>query len=144
VPSPLPSVPSPARRGTSSPAADPLVSDPAIIRAKGYTPDAGRRVETPDGFGNTLYAWIAICTGSADGHCQNVFFFIGTRYLGTDTSVPSSQINAIAAFGPQTVDVTYANYRRGDPLCCPSGPPVTIRYRWTGTRLIPSGTPPGH
>lgn len=121
---------------------DPTAADLATIRAHGYTPH-GHGASTPDGFGGTLYAWSGVCSGSADGYCQKVFFFIGTRYLGTDTA-RSSILTAVRAAGPQNIDVTYPNYAPQDPLCCPSGTPVTITYHWNGTRLIPSGTPPGH
>jgi serine/threonine-protein kinase len=129
---------------TPVPPANPSTSNPAVIKQLGYTPDPPQQAETSDGFGHVLYAYLGICTGSADGKCQKVFFFIGTRYLGTDTSADSPQILGIASDGAQTIGVTYANYRAQDPLCCPSGAPVKIDYRWNGTRLIASGTPPGH
>jgi LppP/LprE lipoprotein len=66
------------------------------------------------------------------------------QYLGTDTTSPSNEIKSEMAAGTGNIDVTCANYKNNDPLCCPSGQPVTIRYHWNGTRLIPSGRPPGH
>jgi hypothetical protein len=98
----------------------------------------------PDGFGSTLYAWPAVCTGSADGYCQKVFFFIDSRYLGTDTARASNAITNVQASGTGSIAVTYPSYAPQDPLCCPSGKPVTITYHWTGSKLVPSGTPPGH
>jgi hypothetical protein len=131
--------PAPTTAATSP---DPTAVDLATIRAHGYTP--GHGASTPDGFGGTLYAWPAVCTGSADGYCQKVFFFIGSRYLGTDTARNSNAITGVRAAGPATIAVTYPSYAPQDPLCCPSGTPVTITYHWNGSRLIPSGTPPGH
>jgi hypothetical protein len=127
----------------TNPPVDPLAADEGTIKAKGYTP-AGGHAETQNGSGGTLYAWIGTCTGSADGHCQKVFFFNGTTYLGTDTSADSAGIMSVDTRAPEVFAVTYANYKPNDPLCCPTGTPVTITYRWTGSRLIPSGTPPGH
>jgi serine/threonine-protein kinase len=144
-PTPLPGSATPVPPSpTAVPPANPTTNNPAVIKQLGYTPDARQQAETSDGFGHVLYAYLGICTGSADGKCQKVFFFIGTRYLGTDTSADSPEILGVTADGAQTIGVTYANYRAQDPLCCPSGAPVKIDYRWTGTRLIPSGTPPGH
>lgn len=120
-----------------------VTTDQATIRAHGYTPH-GNGASTPDGAGGTLYAWQAVCSGSADGYCQKVFFFVDARYLGTDTSHASSAISAVQAAGPSDINVTYPSYAANDPLCCPSGKPVTITYHWTGTKLVPSGTPPGH
>lgn len=109
----------------------------------GFSP-APRFAQTPDGFGHTLYAWHGTCQGSADGYCQKMFFFIDARYLGTDTSAESTSIADYQTGGTGTITVTYANYGKNDPLCCPSRQPVTISFRWNGTKLIPSGTPPGH
>ena len=39
--------------------------------------------------------------------------------------------------------VAHAGYLPNDLDCCPSRAPVTVLYRWDGSRLIPSGTPPG-
>jgi LppP/LprE lipoprotein len=114
------------------------------IRAKGYKAVPSSIAKTPGGVGKTLYAVLGICEGSADGHCQKVFFFLDDRYLGTDTKSPSNEIKSEVAVGTGSIDVTYANYKTDDPLCCPSGQPVTIRYKWNGTRLSASGIPPGH
>src|SRR5947209_545110 len=57
--------------------ADPLNHDPTVVRVQGYMP-LPHFVQTPDGFGHTLYAWHGICQGSADGYCQKMFFFIDT------------------------------------------------------------------
>jgi hypothetical protein len=52
-----------------------------------------------------------------------------------------------AAVGPGpwgSVTVTNTSYAPSDPLCCPSLLPETVTYTWTGTALVPDGTPPGH
>jgi hypothetical protein len=138
-------VPSPTQTSaaTATTSSDPAKTDLTIIRSHGYSPQ-GSGASTSDGSGGTLYAWPAICTGSADGYCQKVFFFIDTRYLGTDTAHASNAITKVQATGPQDIAVTYPSYAAQDPLCCPSGKPVTITYHWTGNKLVPSGTPPGH
>lgn len=133
--------PSPAR---SSPTAVPTpVSMQALLASKGFTP-AGDPVATDDGQGGRLAAVKGICQGSADGYCQQVFFFDNGQYLGTDTLGTSFGIISVAAAGAARISVTYAHYAPEDPLCCPSLLPVTITYTWTGSGLQPSGTPPGH
>lgn len=97
-----------------------------------------------DGHGGKLYAWIGSLTQSADSHNELVFFFDGTSYLGTDTSTPSPEIDSVSAPRKDTVDVVYASYKSTDPLCCPSGHPVTIAYRLNGRRMTASRKPPGH
>ena len=118
------------------------VNQSSALLAAGYT--VSYRVTAFGLNGAPLYVYRSVCTGSADGHCQKVFFFDGTRYLGTDTLNDSAAINSVSNAGAQTIAVTYANYAPNDPLCCPSGKPVTITYYWNGTKLTPSGTPPGH
>lgn len=68
---------------------------------------------------------------------QQVFFFVGDVYLGTDTSIPSlAPLQLMGSPGPDQLDVSYA-----DPA---GGPPVTITYTLADGVLTPSGTPPGH
>jgi hypothetical protein len=133
-----------AQTSSSSTTSDPVKRAEDAIRFKGYKAVSGSIAKTPDGYGKTLYALLGICEGSADGHCQKVFFFLNDQYLETDTKSPSNEIKSEMAAGTGNIDVTYANYKNNDPLCCPSGQPVTILYHWNGTRLIPSGRPPGH
>jgi hypothetical protein len=115
----------------------------ARILALGFTP-TGSSVSTGDGSGGSLVALRGICTGSATGRCQQVFFFHNGEYLGTDTLSPSSGIPDVQYAGVAKIAVTYVNYAPSDPGCCPSLAPVTITYSWDGTQLKASGVPPGH
>jgi len=154
TPTPTPAAtPTPTAAATPTAAPFPTLSqaaikrqDVGIIGANGYI--ANTKIPgfafTSDGDGGTLYAWTATCRGSGDGYCQKVFFFDGAHLLGTDTKTNSTAINSVEAAGDRVVDVTYADYKSSDALCCPSGPPVTISYTWNGSSLTASGTPPGH
>ncbi|HZS93994.1 MAG TPA: LppP/LprE family lipoprotein [Chloroflexota bacterium] len=135
------STPAPKPTATRSSAVKPIAVDRAVIRRKGFVPDASYAT-TADGSGHTLIAWPAVCRGSADGHCQRVFFFAGDRFVGADTSGTTPSITNISAAGPRAFSITYAHYKPSDPLCCPSLPAVTITYRWNGTRMLASGRPP--
>lgn len=115
----------------------------AVLASKGFAP-VGDVVVTDDGSGGRLSAVKGVCQGSADGYCQQVFFFDNGQYLGTDTLATSRGIINVAAGGAAKIAITYAQYAPEDPLCCPSLAPVTIVYTWTGSTLEPSGTPPGH
>jgi hypothetical protein len=155
-PTPTPAAtPTPIPTSTSIPTATPVptlnpvaIERQDVIVISGHAYNAVTKIPafafTSDGHGGTLYGWTATCRKSADGYCQKVFFFDGTRFLGTDTSTPSSAINSVEAAGSSVIDVTYANYKSTDPLCCPSGVPVTISYTWNGTSISASATPPGH
>lgn len=129
--------------GPTGTAQSAVEADAQTVLARGYQP-VQVHAETPDGFGNTLYAFWGICKDSGDGKCQMVFFFRGSRLLGSDTSAPSTQINNVQPAGTGTIAVTYAKYLSQDPLCCPRGKPVTVTYHWTGSHMVASGTPPVH
>ncbi len=129
---------------TPLPTPDPRDHDLATIASHGYTPDPGSEAETDDGNGGTLLAWRGTCSSSGDGHCQRVFFFIDRHYLGTDTFTASPGIRSVESVGSRRIAVTYNNYLANDPLCCPSGQPVTITYTWDSGKLTPDGVPPGH
>lgn len=111
----------------------------SVIKAHGYTPFKSYVTTTQ---GAQLSAWQAVCTSSADGNCAKAFFFVGDRYIGTDTAKPSLAIVGVGATGPSTIAVTYAHFLPNDPLCCPSGAPVKVSYTWTGSKLVASGAPP--
>ena len=111
---------------------------------EGYLP-SGRFVAVDAGQGQALFALHGICLDSPHSYCQKVLFFLGTRYLGTDTLRPSRAVlDVLPGQQPAEVIVVYANYLPGDPDCCPSAPPIPIPYLWDGGRLRPGGVPPGH
>jgi hypothetical protein len=84
----------------------------------------------------TVRVLIGIRKGSATAYAQKAFFFLGSRYLGTDTKNESAGID-YAGQEDLTVSLTYALYRPEDPNCCPAGGEKTVRYHWNGARLIP-------
>src|SRR5204863_9421130 len=119
-----------------------LQADRAKVSSLGFSP--GQEAATPYGRGEQLIAIKGTCAGRTDGHCQQVFFFVGERYLGTDTLRPSTAIGEIAPAAPGRIRVTHPNYVPSDPLCCPGLPLVRFTYSWND-QLIPSdGTAAGH
>lgn len=100
----------------------------AYLRRQGYTPD--REVEEPLRHGPTVLLVRSICTGSADGHCQALDVF----RVGRSRPIWHGQYGEV--LGVRSLAdgfaVRAAHYRPQDPLCCPSGKPITIVYRWTG------------
>ncbi len=143
-PTPTPPPPTPtAPPAPGTPAPNPAAALAATMSRAGYVPD-GPIVVVPISTGGAMYVQKGICAGSATGRCQIVFIYLNERFLGTDTLNPSAAILEIRALGVDRFGVLYANYAPDDPGCCPSLPPVGIVYTWTGTRLVPSGVPPGH
>lgn len=144
TPSPTPPpTPTPAPTAPGTPAPNPAAALAATMRRAGYEP-SGPIVVVPVSTGGAMYVQRGICAGSATGRCQLVFIYLNERFLGTDTLNPSAGILEIRPLGVDQFGVLYVNYAPDDPGCCPSLPPVGIVYTWTGTRLVPSGVPPGH
>ena len=101
-----------------------------LMRSRGYSvldPSQYR----PD---QTLKVLVGAREGSAS-HVQQAFFFVGGRYLGTDTSAPSGQIHLV---GQNDTEVTlaYSLYRARDGACCPSGGQAQVRYQLDNGRLV--------
>jgi LppP/LprE lipoprotein len=83
-----------------------------------------------------LHALLGDQEAGGSGLPLHVFFFLGGRYLGTDTSEPSEGIR-IAWAGTSTVGVEYTIWKKSDAHCCPTGGHRLVRYHWTGTKLVP-------
>jgi hypothetical protein len=103
----------------------------------------GSPVTVSDGSNGYLTAVPAQRSPSADGHGALVFFWHDQTFLGWDTNKETWNVTLRAA-GTNAIEATYPDYAPGEPACCPSLPPVTISYRWSGTglaqdRTLPSG-----
>jgi hypothetical protein len=103
----------------------------AVVKAHGYTPSDTAQYH-PD---QTLRVLLATRTGSADGYAQQAFFFVGGRYIGTDTSAPSAGIRLVSQ-GDTEVALAYRLYRPGDSLCCARGGEATVRFQLNNGRLV--------
>jgi hypothetical protein len=103
----------------------------AVVKAHGYTPSDTSQYHP----NQTLRVLLATRTGSADGYAQQAFFFVGGRYIGTDTSAPSAGIRLVSQ-GDTEVALAYRLYRPGDPLCCARGGQATVRFQLNNGRLV--------
>jgi LppP/LprE lipoprotein len=104
----------------------------AVVSAHGYT--AGDLSEYHPS--QTLRVLVGTRTGSADGYNQLAFFFLGSHYLGTDSSQPSASMRVVSQSDTE-VAIAYALYRSHDPLCCPSGGQTTVRFQLNNGQLVP-------
>jgi hypothetical protein len=67
---------------------------------------------------------------------QRAFFFAnGNRYVGTDRDANSWRIEEVWRDGT-TIALNYTVYRNADPMCCPMGGTRTVRFTWTGSRVV--------
>jgi hypothetical protein len=128
-----------ATRTTTAPAftkqatgAEGLGAALAAVKAHGFTAN-----DTSDYHsGQTLRVLVGTRTGSGDGYGQQAFFFVGGRYIGTDTSQPSASVKVVEQSDTE-VTLAYPLYRAHDPLCCPGAGQATVRFQLNNGRLVP-------
>ncbi|MHB8242473.1 MAG: LppP/LprE family lipoprotein [Solirubrobacteraceae bacterium] len=139
--------------GTSAPTITHTASEPAftrqethgegasaaaeLVRARGYTPNNTSEYHS----NQTLRVLVGTRTGSTDGYGQQAFFFLGGRYIGTDTKEPSATVKVLAQSDTE-VTLVYSLYRSGDPLSSPSGGQATVRFQLNNGKLTPVGNIP--
>jgi hypothetical protein len=108
-----------------------------LVRAHGYTPNSTAEYHSSQ----TLRVLVGTHTGSADGYGQQAFFFVGGRYIGTDTKEPSATVKVVSQSDTE-VTLAYPVYRKGDPLASPSGGQATVRFQLNNGKLTALGTIP--
>jgi hypothetical protein len=108
----------------------------AVVGAHGYT--AGETSTYRPG--QTLRVLVGTRTGSSDGYGQQAFFFVDGRYIGTDTSEPSSSVKVVGQSDTE-VTLAYPVYKAGDPLSKPSGE-KTVRFQLNNGHLVALGSIP--
>ncbi len=133
-----------ATRTTTAPAftreptsAEGLSGALAVVKAHGFTANNTSDYHTAQ----TLRVLVGTRTGSGDGYAQQAFFFVGGRYIGTDTSRPSASVKVVGQ-GDTEVTLAYPLYRPHDPLCCPGGGQASVRFQLNNGRLVALGSIP--
>ena len=133
-----------ATRTTTAPAftkeptrAEGLSGALAVVKAHGFTAHSTSDYHS----GQTLRVLVATRTESGEGYAQRAFFFVGDRFIGTDTSQPSAGVKVVGQ-GDTEVTLAYPLYRPHDPLCCPSGGQATVRFQLNNGHLVPLGPIP--
>jgi hypothetical protein len=104
----------------------------AVVRAHGYTPNDTSQYHP----NQTLTVLVGTRSGSGDGYDQQAFFFLGGRYIGTDTAQPSASVKVVSQ-GETEVTLAYPLYHAHDPLCCPSGGSATVNFQLNNGKLTP-------
>ncbi len=89
--------------------------------------------------GSRITAWNILLADSGDGSGEAVILFRGRRFLGWASIYTSIHV-AVHARG-RAIRVVYGVYSGNDPFCCPHAT-KTIGYRWNGSRIVASATPP--
>jgi len=102
----------------------------AVLKARGYAP-----AETSQYHHNqTLRVLVGTKAGSSDGYDQQAFFFVGGRYIGTDTKEPSASVKVLSQSDTE-VTLGYPLYRAGDPLASPSAGQATVHFQLNNGKL---------
>jgi LppP/LprE lipoprotein len=114
------------------------------IGTKGeYFRSIGRPLTILDGRGTgTLTAVVGGRYPTADAYGQIVFFWHNTTFIGLSANYETVAVVRLKSPAPGTFVITYAQYKPNDPLCCPTKPPRTVTYGWSGHILISNGVPP--
>jgi LppP/LprE lipoprotein len=113
------------------------VNDPSLGR-RHFKLEGGARFATASD-GSTIAAFGMVLATSGDGSGQAVLLFRDGRFLGWASAFETLHLS-VSSNG-SAIKVRYGAYKGNDPFCCPSSF-KTIRYRWTGGRIVASGVPP--
>jgi hypothetical protein len=117
-----------------SAAAATAAQDPDLARAKAFVsrqcPADERQISagmwTPGSKFNALYG---NCR-AGDGRDQHVWFFLGGRFIGSDTRKLFSSKEIFGVWrGDTVIAFMYVLYRASDPNCCPTGGGKIVRFR---------------
>jgi serine/threonine protein kinase len=71
---------------------------------------------------------------AADGPTRVFFYFDGT-YIGTDTPDGSAGVKVTRPSRTEFL-LIYGIYNPSDPRCCPTGGSASVRFSWTGIKLV--------
>jgi hypothetical protein len=117
---------------TGSAGATTATAAAAVVHAHGYTPNDTSQYHP----NQTLGVLVGTRTGSGDGYGQQAFFFVGGRYIGTDSTQPSATLRVVSQSDTQ-VTLAYPLYRSRDALCCPSGGEARVTFELNNGKLTP-------
>jgi LppP/LprE lipoprotein len=143
------SVPTPTSTagGTAAPGGTHTAPEPEFAQQQAHGEGAGEAVGVLTAHGytaaepsqyhanQTLRVLVGTRTGSSDDYGQQAFFFVGGRYIGTDTKEPSATVKVVAQSDTE-VTLGYPLYRPGDPLSDPSGGQATVRFQLNNGKLV--------
>ncbi len=102
----------------------------AVLKARGYTPNETSQYHPSQ----TLRVLVGTRTGSSDGYDQQAFFFVGSRFIGTDTKQASATVKVIAQSDTE-ITLAYPLYRKNDPLASPSGGQASVHFQLNNGKL---------
>jgi len=118
-------------------ATPPNPNAPLSLHAAEQTLDArGYAVLTESDFHPDQQLKVLIGIRRAPPRAELAFFFLGDRFIGTDTKDPSGAIE-VTSQATDRITLGYGLYAPGDALCCARAGTRHVTYAWTGTQLVP-------
>lgn len=134
--------PVPTTTGTTVPAPNPsapltLAAAEAVLNRRGFATLTARDFR-PD---QMLKVLLGVRRDAPEGRAQQAFFFVGDRFIGTDTSDTSGSLSVTSQQNDR-ITITYGLYKPQDALGNPSDGSTDVTYRWTGAKLVPTGAIP--
>ena len=113
--------------------------DPALAAALAFVnsrcPRLEREIDKDMWFAGVKFNALYGNCRAGDGRDQHVWFFDGTRFVGTDARKSSHDIVGVWR-DDKRLAFLYVLYRQFDPECCPTGGGTIVRFRWNGKRVI--------
>ncbi len=103
---------------------------------------SGQLTTVSDGGSGAFTAEVGTVLPSTDGDGQLVFFWHDKRFVGWDSPLDNMDVLDVQPLHGGTFRVTYSNYAPNDPACCPSLIPLSVVYRWSGSRFVADGPLP--
>lgn len=85
----------------------------------------------------SVAAAVARRSPSGDGRGQVVLVWHDGTFFGLAEPFEVLGVQSIRVEADEVV-VRYLMYGNDDPLCCPSQPPIEVRYRWSGDGFVGS------
>ncbi len=102
----------------------------AVLHERGY----GAADTSQYHAGQTLRVLIGTKSPAVGGYDQQAFFFIGSRFLGTDTKEPSATVEVLEQ-GATEITLGYALYRASGASSSPTGAHATVRFQLNDGKL---------
>jgi hypothetical protein len=117
-----------------------LASDPNLVKAEAFVhkqcPAHYAVIQTDAWMAGWKFNALYGNCRAGDGIDQHIWFFSGSRFIGSDTREPDSSKEIISLWRTgDTMSFVYVLYRKVDPNCCATGGGKIVRFRIEGNRV---------
>lgn len=128
--------PTPTATAVASPTPEPLTPVERKQRSEAAALVRGRSFEVIKLSDYNPRLKLTAIIGRQGDNSRLAFFFVDNEYIGNDATEPSAKLTIVKQTRTQAT-LAYGTYAPDDKVCCPTGGPVKVRFRWNGTKLEP-------